>query len=53
MVNSFLQNFDTLGRQSIVLAATNHEGLLDAAVWRRFSYRLALALPSADQRHQL
>ena len=50
VVNSFLQNLDTLGRQSIVLAATNHEGLLDAAVWRRFTYRLALELPTAEQR---
>jgi hypothetical protein len=53
VVNSFLQNLDTLGRQSIVLAATNHEGLLDAAVWRRFTYRLALALPTTDQRLQM
>ena len=50
VVNSFLQNLDTLGRQSIVLAATNHEGLLDAAVWRRFTYRIALDVPSITQR---
>lgn len=50
VVNSFLQNLDTLGRQSIVLAATNHEGLLDAAVWRRFTYRIALEVPSMEQR---
>ncbi|SEO46677.1 IclR helix-turn-helix domain-containing protein [Nitrosospira multiformis] len=53
VVNSFLQNLDTLGRQSIVLAATNHETLLDAAVWRRFTYRLALQLPSPEQREQM
>ncbi len=53
VVNSFLQNLDTLGRQSIVIAATNHEGLLDAAVWRRFTYRLALALPTPEQRRQM
>ncbi|CCE25797.1 AAA family ATPase [Methylotuvimicrobium alcaliphilum] len=53
VVNSFLQNLDTLGRQSIVIAATNHEALLDAAVWRRFTYRLALQLPSLDQRNQM
>lgn len=50
VVNSFLQNLDTLGRQSIVLAATNHDTLLDAAVWRRFAYRLALQLPTTEQR---
>lgn len=53
VVNSFLQNLDTLGRQSIILAATNHEGLLDTAVWRRFTYRLVLSLPTADQRRQM
>lgn len=53
VVNSFLQNLDTLGRQSIVLAATNHENLLDAAVWRRFTYRLALTLPTLEQRQQM
>ena len=50
MVNSFIQNLDTLGTQSIVVAATNHEELLDSAIWRRFSYRLALGFPSAQQR---
>jgi MoxR-like ATPase len=53
VVNSFLQNLDTLGRQSIVIAATNHENLLDAAVWRRFTYRLALTLPSSQQRRAM
>lgn len=53
VVNSFLQNLDTLGRQSIILAATNHETLLDPAVWRRFTYRLALSLPTAAQRVQM
>lgn len=53
VVNSFLQNLDTLGRQSIVVAATNHQGLLDAAVWRRFTYRLELKVPDADQRQQM
>lgn len=50
VVNSFIQNLDTLGTQSIVVAATNHEELLDAAIWRRFSYRLALSFPSVEQR---
>src|ERR1039458_4217980 len=50
VVNSFIQNLDTLGTQSIVVAATNHEELLDSAIWRRFSYRLALGFPSAQQR---
>jgi SpoVK/Ycf46/Vps4 family AAA+-type ATPase len=50
VVNSFLQNLDSLGPQTIVLAATNHEELLDRAVWRRFSYRLKLDFPSLTER---
>ncbi len=53
VVNSFIQNLDTLGPQSIVLAATNHNELLDAAVWRRFGYRLTLSYPSAEQRKEM
>jgi SpoVK/Ycf46/Vps4 family AAA+-type ATPase len=45
VVNSFIQNLDTLGRHSLVVAATNHEELLDTAVWRRFNYRLTLDFP--------
>jgi len=53
VVNSFIQNLDSIGSQSIILAATNHEELLDSAIWRRFSYRLALEFPSADLRKQM
>ena len=53
VVNSFLQNLDTLGHQTIVLAATNHESLLDSAVWRRFTYRVALPLPNQKLRRQM
>ncbi|MBI3041810.1 MAG: AAA family ATPase [Betaproteobacteria bacterium] len=53
VVNSFIQNLDSLGPQSIVVAATNHEELLDSAVWRRFGYRLELGFPTADLRAQM
>ena len=53
VVNSFIQNLDALGPQSIVIAATNHEDLLDSAVWRRFAYRLALGFPPAELRGQM
>ena len=53
VVNSFIQNLDTIGRQSIVVAATNHEELLDAAIWRRFSYRIELTLPDEQMRHRM
>jgi hypothetical protein len=53
VVNSFIQNLDSLGPHCIVIAATNHDELLDAAVWRRFSYRLKLDYPSAAMREQM
>lgn len=53
VVNSFIQNLDTIGTQSIVIAATNHSDLLDAAIWRRFSYRLQLDYPSSSERRSM
>lgn len=53
VVNSFLQNLDSLGSQTVLIAATNHPELLDKAVWRRFAYRLELGLPLPAQRQQL
>ena len=53
VVNSFIQNLDTIGKQSIIIAATNHERLLDAAIWRRFTYRLELSYPTAPMRAEM
>ena len=53
VVNSFIQNLDFVGTQSIVVAATNHEDLLDAAIWRRFNYRLKLGFPTEELRHRM
>ncbi len=53
VVNSFLQNLDSLGPKAIVLAATNHQELLDSAVWRRFGYRLQLDYPTDVLRRQM
>jgi DNA replication protein DnaC len=53
VVNSFIQNLDTIGKESIVIAATNHEELLDSAIWRRFSYRLELSFPPASLRSEM
>lgn len=53
VVNSFLQNLDSLGSQNIIIAATNHEKLLDPAVWRRFTYTLSLSYPNPDQRLEI
>ena len=52
VVNSFIQNIDSLGRDIILVAATNHEQLLDPAVWRRFQYLLHIDLPNLEQREE-
>ncbi len=48
VVNSLLQNVDAMSSDSLLLAATNHEQLLDPAVWRRFDYKLEIELPDAN-----
>ncbi|MHA3771638.1 AAA family ATPase [Verrucomicrobiota bacterium sgz303538] len=53
VVNSFIQNLDSLGSEIILIAATNHEQLLDPAVWRRFPFLLHVALPDHAQRERL
>jgi hypothetical protein len=53
VVNSFVQNIDALGRETILIAATNHERLLDPAVWRRFQHILHVDFPSEEQRRKL
>lgn len=53
VVVSLLQNIDTLPDTTILIAATNHEGLLDAAVWRRFNYKIRVPLPDHSVRQDL
>jgi SpoVK/Ycf46/Vps4 family AAA+-type ATPase len=53
VVVGLLQNIDALPSQTVLLAATNHEQLLDPAVWRRFNYRLQIHLPSPALRDAL
>lgn len=53
VVIALLQNIDALPDSTILLAATNHDQLLDPAVWRRFSFRLAMPLPDDGVRDLL
>ncbi|MDD3269501.1 MAG: ATP-binding protein [Syntrophomonadaceae bacterium] len=54
VVNSLLQNIDlSAGTGNILIAATNHEHLLDQAVWRRFSYRIQVGVPDSASRRQM
>jgi SpoVK/Ycf46/Vps4 family AAA+-type ATPase len=53
VVIALLQNLDALSPDTIVIAATNHEDLLDPAVWRRFGFIVPMALPEAEQRQAM
>jgi len=50
VVVSLLQNLDSMNPHSVMLAATNHEHLLDPAIWRRFTFKLHLDLPGPQER---
>lgn len=53
VVNSLLQNIDDFGSQGVIVAATNHEHMLDPAVWRRFTAVIKLGLPDVSCRVEL
>jgi hypothetical protein len=53
VVISLLQNIDALGRDHLLIAATNHDHLLDPAVWRRFAHRIHVTAPDREARRQL
>jgi len=53
VVVSLLQNIDSIQGQTVMLAATNHEHLLDPAIWRRFAHRIHIELPKVEMRYQL
>jgi SpoVK/Ycf46/Vps4 family AAA+-type ATPase len=49
VVNSFLQMVEQDGSDSLVIAATNHIGLLDRALFRRFDDIIEFGLPDEQQ----
>lgn len=49
VVNSLIQNIDSLNNNSILIAATNHHELLDPAIWRRFSSIITLEKPQKEE----
>lgn len=53
VVSSFLQFVDAHPREHFVIAATNHAGLLDEALWRRFDEILHFARPSTEELRRL
>lgn len=48
-VNAVLQMMDGYRGESILIATTNYETLLDKAVWRRFDEVVRFEMPSLDQ----
>ncbi len=53
VVNALLQMVDAYEGKSLLVAATNHERILDSAVWRRFDEVLIFAYPNLDQLRRL
>ena len=52
VVNSFLQILDGFRSDTVAIAATNHQGLLDPALWRRFersSFSICRARPAIEE----
>lgn len=49
VVNSFLQLLDGFHAETLTIAATNHQGLLDSALWRRFDEILFFPKPTAPE----
>ena len=53
VVNALLQNLDVRVGRGVTIALTNHEALLDPAIWRRFEVQLAVPKPAFAQRVQI
>ncbi|MBN4054989.1 ATP-binding protein [Acidimicrobium ferrooxidans] len=53
VVVSLLQNIDALDSETVLIAATNHEHLLDKAIWRRFSCTVKVGFPETEARRSL
>lgn len=49
VVNSFLQMMDNFQGKSIIITATNHEKLLDSALWRRFEKVVYFGMPERPE----
>lgn len=53
VVNTLLQNLDARADKGLTIAITNHEGLLDPAVWRRFQNHVRIGLPDWPTRIEM
>lgn len=50
VVTVLLQNIDRFPSNSIMIGATNHEKILDNAIWRRFQMKVEFKEPSSNSR---
>jgi len=53
VVNTLLQLMDGFSGDSLLIAATNHQFLLDSAIWRRFDEVCRFDPPTVEQRASL
>lgn len=53
VVNTLLQNLDMRNRFGLTIAITNHDRLLDPAVWRRFDAHMHIAEPDTAAREKI
>lgn len=49
VVNALLQLIDRFRGETVLIAATNHEGTLDPAIWRRFDEIISFPKPNRTQ----
>lgn len=48
VVNSFLQLMDNFPKDTIIIAATNYETIIDKALWRRFDEIVVFDIPNKE-----
>lgn len=53
VVNTLLQSMDTRKNHGFTIGVTNHENLLDPAVWRRFDIQIEIPRPSLEVMNQI
>ena len=53
VVNNFMQMLDNYNGESLLIAATNHQHLLDPGLWRRFDEILFFDVPDRRRRQQI
>lgn len=53
VVNTLLQCLDERSRFGYTIAITNHENLLDPAIWRRFDLRIEIPKPTIEVRKEI